>query len=102
MAASLDKSMAPVAAYQRHFATALFPNRAPGSTDTAAQVFAKLEDAAWTLSEDHAQRPLMDQFLPSGDMKAPAKEYSYSGAIRRRNPFLARWSTHDPGNWTYE
>ena len=43
----------------------------------------------------------MDQFLPSGDMKAFTKECSYSGAIRRWNPFLARWTTYDPGNWAY-
>ena len=34
-------------------------------------------------------------------MKAFAKEYSYSGAIRRWNPVMARFTTYDPGNLTY-
>ena len=93
--------MAPVGAYLVHFATRVFPNQAPGATDPIAHAFARLEDAAWTLSEDHARCPLMDQFLPSGDMKALAKEYSYSGAIRRWNPFMARFTTYDPGNFIY-
>ena len=101
LAASIHKSMAPMGAYQAHFAERLFPNRAPGSTHYAACAFAELEDAAWDLGAAHCACPLMDQFLPSGDMKAFTKELSHAGAIRRWNPFLARMNTYDPGNWTY-